>query len=1508
MASNMSDDEEFDVEKVAEAIRADSLQHLLRTINMDGYRQCFDFETYLKRLRVRIIREIYRNLKEYGAIKVMLEIDAEYVKPEIVKQDGGALERARRAQKRHEYELYEKAKDVATIGLITKLRPITHINQVAPTVDQMLEDLRQRHITKMQNGSGFMIRAIVETVLKVAEHTPLAGSSFLPLPTFLQRKRNGCFVNVQNQDQRCFGYAILASIKDIDINDRPERLKHYSEQDFELYGLHNLNYPVKIDDLEEIERQLDIPINVFTFFDDEGKGRKPIYTSKLDDPQKATDLLFWEVDEVGHFAWIRSFSGFVNDLNANSGQRVHWCKRCFSHFYSPNKFNAHLERCCGVDGYKCVHQLPPEGSTLEFKNVKYMERVPFTIYADFEAITKNIEREGDAAPTNEHDEGDGDESDEDDNMVRKKPKNVYQEHTPISVGLKLVSSVPGVLDKLPYETYTGKDVATWFLEKLLEYQKKCTDFLFDNKAMQLTGVQQYAFESVQACYICGGAFSNEKRGLTKVRDHDHISGEYRGAAHSKCNLLLRQQRKIPVFLHCFRGYDSHLIVPALGAFKEERLHVIAQTLEKYLTMSFSKHLVFKDSFQFLSSSLASLTSNLLSCGKDAFVEMRKEFEEYDDEKFELLLRKGVYPYDYMDNEARLSEDRLPPREAFFSRLNQEECSQKDYDHAVNVWNKFECKTMLDYHNLYLKCDVLQLTDVFESFRKTSLRVYELDPAHYVSAPHLSWDAMLHTTKCKLDLLSDDAMYSMIHQNLRGGVAMISKRRGTANNKYMKEHYDPSKPSKYLLYVDANNLYGWSMSQNLPDGHFEWLDESQWSQIDWLAQSKDQFFGYIVECDLDYPDHLHDAHSDYPLAPERMTVETELLSEAQVEIGGKYEKTSVKTPKLIPNLFPKRNYACHYMNLKFYLEHGMELAKIHRVIRFSQSKWLEAYIAKNSALRAAAKNEFEKNFYKLMNNSVYGKTTENVLNRKDIRLENDRAKAKKLINKPHCTGFRRFTPDIAAVSLQKLTTKIDKPTYVGFAVLEYAKLLMYDFHYNECMKQWPNGQARLVLTDTDSLLYEIETEDVYDDILKNPTLRAWFDTSNYPLDHPLHSFDNEMVIGKMKDECSGKDKNGIRHLKIMCDVVGLRAKMYSYHVYDPTTGEFKDTRKAKGIQRAAIETISHQDYIDQLEDPHENRIAVRRIGHMFHIVLTYEQSKRALCAFDDKRYLLPDFIDTLAHGHYKIRNIEPTANDEQEVATSIRTVRTSSGWLNTSLHNTEIEDDDGDRHLVVTHKAVSKSPMLSMIFSQPVGEFSPVANDEDDYVDFENEVEDEPIVQAPPPPFAPPAKRARMDDSDGSSSSGGAIMQQQSQMSTQVELAKKYMATIFTKNDFQAAETLVDYCMSNLGVIYVHDKAAALQDLQSWLNGKPDEAQSSLKSRALTMLNEAREHNKQQALSNLEHLLFVICKDAKTIGAAEMKRRKNFPDPCKLVYTLLSGRSERWYDNHHKALMEKLSKK
>ena len=311
-----------------------------------------------------------------------------------------------------------------------------------------------------------------------------------------------------------------------------------------------------------------------------------------------------------------------------------------------------------------------------------------------------------------------------------------------------------------------------------------------------------------------------------MRDHDHLTGKYRGAAHSVCNLEEGKKRtkrfEIPVFFHNLKGYDSHMIVSEVGKYTS-KLSAIPMNFEKLISFSFS-HLKFLDTLGFLTASLDTLVGNLMEdgAGKHKFIHSMRHCSK--PEHIDLLLKKGVYPYDHMDGWSRLDETKLPPQSAFYSKLSETDISDAEYQHAQRVWNAFDCKTLGDYHDLYMLTDVLLLADVFEAFRDLCLEAYDLDPAHYYTAPNFAWDAMLRKTGKKLELLTDYDQYLMVEQGLRGGIAMISHRHAEANNPEMGEGYDKEKEHSYISYLDANNLYGWAMVQPLPEGDFRWESE------------------------------------------------------------------------------------------------------------------------------------------------------------------------------------------------------------------------------------------------------------------------------------------------------------------------------------------------------------------------------------------------------------------------------------------------------------------------------------------------------------------------------------------------------------------------------------------------------------------------------------------------------------------------------------------------------------
>ena len=389
----------------------------------------------------------------------------------------------------------------------------------------------------------------------------------------------------------------------------------------------------------------------------------------------------------------------------------------------------------------------------------------------------------------------------------------------------------------------------------------------------------------------------------------------------------------------------------------------------------------------MAASLDSLVNNL---PKDDFINLGLC---YSGDKFNLLTRKGVYPYDYIDSFEKLKETKLSPKEKFYSRLDEEDISDEDYIHAQKVWEAFEIKSMEGYLELYNKVDVLLLADVFENFRDICIKNYKLDPAHYYTAPGLAWDAALRITEVELELLSDIDMLMMFEGGIRGGVSMISNRYGKANNKYMGNNFGSSKPSKYIQYLDANNFYGWAMSKPLPTHGFEWMNVNELEN--W------ENYSCILEVDLEYPISLHDLHNDYPLAPEHIKI--------------------YNVKKLIPNLGDKEKYVILYENLKQYLNLGLKLTKIHRGIKFKESKWLEKYIDKNTKLRAEVKeNEFKKDFFKLMNNSVFGKTMEDIRNRVDIKLVTDKIKAEKLAAKPNFKHCNIFSEDLISIHMKKKT--------------------------------------------------------------------------------------------------------------------------------------------------------------------------------------------------------------------------------------------------------------------------------------------------------------------------------------------------------------------------------------------------------------------------------------------------------------------------------------------------------
>lgn len=1030
------------------------------------------------------------------------------------------------------------------------------------TVDLLLKKIEE--FQERDSGWTFMCNSHLE--ININKYQPLGGSKFITLPKCIKNKK-AC-LNIRNKDEYCFLWCVVAAL--YPTAQHPDRVSSYPYfQD--VLNIDNLSFPITFSDIAIFEKNNSF-LNIFVYALKNDKTIiGPLYTS-TNKSSKSIHLLLLENNTSSHYCLIKDLPRLVRNQMTKHHAKLYFCETCLLFFPTHNQIESHL--CGGV-----VTVLPDKGTFLKFKNYHRKQDIPFVIYADFETLLERIS---------------GDE-------FNTANTSYSQRHVPAAFAYNVVSSFNVRVGG--YRSYRGKDCVSKFVHFLMEDVKAIHRILTKNRPMIFTEKDALDFKRAVKCYICESILFNDR-----VRDHCHITGQYRGAAHRHCNLLHKVPKFIPIFFHNLSGYDCHLFIKQLGEIPGQ-IKIIPKTKEKYT--AFTKfvpigdndfiQIRFLDSFNFLGTSLDKLAKTLQV---EDFVNLKSHFS--DERQFSLLTRKGIYPYDFMSDWKCYEQTSLPSKSCFHNSLTNEDISDEDYNHAQTVWDEFNINDLGDYTDLYLKTDVLLLTDIFQNFRKTCKQYYKLDPAFYITAPSLSFDAMLLKTGVQLELVSDLAIVRMIQSGIRGGLCMCSHRYAKANHKYMPE-YDASQSDCFLVYLDCNNLYGFSMCQYLPYSNFRFLSENELANFHVENVEDNAEWGFILEVDLLYPDNLHNHHNDLPFCPEKC-----------IPPGG-------KTKKLIANLHNKYNYVIHYVHLKKCLEHGLILRKVHRVITFRQSSYLKQYIELNTKLRQKAKSSFEQDFFKLLNNSVFGKTLENTENRVTVHLVNqwcdqsNRTKkyisAERLVANPYFHSASILSENLVAIQMKPDQIILDKPIYIGFTVLELSKSHMYDFHYN-IVKPFYKDRVQLCYTDTDSFVYKIFTSDFYHDLKYN--FLQYFDTSNYNEKNVFKiPIINKKVPGLFKDEMGGI---------YISDFVGLRSKLYS--IKTPN----KIIKKAKGVKSCVVRDLNITDYENTLFSGE----VIRRKNIMFksikHEIFTQSVNKIALSNNDDKRSISVDRISTQAWGH------------------------------------------------------------------------------------------------------------------------------------------------------------------------------------------------------------------------------------------------------------------------------------
>ena len=1156
--------------------------------------------------------------------------------------------------------------------------PNTIILRSKPNINEYCNDVKDNFFNSLVNHnkeSNSIFFKIVNIKIQIAKRKLTKAGSYIKLNDEIEAKK--ATVNIKNNDNYCLIYCLLAHkyYDKLTTKDNKNKVYHYKKYFNEIIQPKDIKYPIDIQhDIPKFEKLNNIKINVFEY-DKKHEKLQTVYNTNIKNSNVVNLLLVYELNKDNtkneHLIWIKNFNRLMSN---GSDKRHYFCTQCLnSHYLTEAKLIEHQKLC--LNNESVAIKMPEQDKAfIKFKNEGNQFMHPFNCFMDFESTLKNINKNiGE-------------------NSLR------YQEHEANSCGIKF-NCIHDEYSK-PIKIINNSDsekVLKSMMETVEEYAKVSYKLIKQNVLYKpLTEEQKNKHFKKKYCEECNIKFDEK---IKKVYHHDHISGEYISSLCNKCNGKFQYKRFLPIYVHNLKGYDGHFIIKAMTNYgyqcnDNDLITCIPNNEEKYI--SFSKkikvgeykdkkgiiqNLLFEirfiDSFAFMASSLGNLSDNLHPKSKQ-IINLNETFNKIDnpseeaikihleiinkihqeninelrdiykntsdefknDDEFKLMITKGVYPYDFINDYSRMYTTILPAKDRFYNKLNDSNINDKEYEISKNVWNVFKCNKFLDYHNIYLKSDVLLLSDIWSNFRKTCFKIYSLDCSYYYTAPGLSWDAFLkhknnEDKNFKIELLTDHDKYLFFESGIRGGLSQISKRHATANNKYMS-NYNEKLEDEYILYLDANNLYGYSMCQYLPKGDFKWSTNEKFlinkniefkdheNLKSYILNIEDNAnIGYTFDINLTYnqvdkygnyskklTEQIHDLHNNYALACENKSIKKEMLNEWQQE---DYKESNIS--KLITNFNDKINYVVNYRILKLFLELGLRITKVNRVLQYEQQDYMKSYIMKNTNERIKSKNDFEKDFYKLMNNSVYGKTMENIRHRINFKLVNSEKKA--IAMKNDYKKFTVFSPNLIGVHLCKREVTLNKPIFIGQTVLDDSKFLMVDFHYNFMLKKIKRENIDLLFTDTDSLCYHIKKENPYEIIKDN---KSYFDLSDYPENHELYDSTNKKVIGKFKNES----------IKQISEFVALRSKLYCY-----TTDDEHEHKRCKGIKKSVCDMkLNLNLYKDILFNRSTYNTSQNVIISDDHNIYSQTINKIALSARDDKIFIKNNNIDTYCIGHYK----------------------------------------------------------------------------------------------------------------------------------------------------------------------------------------------------------------------------------------------------------------------------------
>lgn len=966
------------------------------------------------------------------------------------------------------------------------------------------------------------------------------GGNYIMLPMPYLNTFRKCVLNIKSSDLMCFKYCInawtyLCYGSKIDFYESLRRKDEYSKwlissPEFRQIDWSCIDFSegVTFDEIKNFSsiNKLKIVIFELEVFGTEGNIKmRNCFGVNIDFLYNKYDniyLLYYK----RHFMLIKDpdnfFQYYIGVSTMNSGRRI--CQYCDSRIFSTDSaLNKHIESECRNILSSIKYELPKKDKiSYDLKGCDL--KVKIVILCDFETYFENP------------------------NINNTANTEYINKHVPYILRCVSISDENYILDEIEIEN----NINNTFMEYIDKHANalKTQKEIYYNQFRKFENYSNYGIK-------CSECKINITKGIYYSSDNDFY--------HERClDMFMKKTFSMVIMFHNFKNYDLHFIVDEI--FKRSEIFVIPKSKEKYTSLQYENNGInvrFGDSRSFLAASLENLSKKLKNY---------RFIGHNENSHLKGLMGKQSFPYEYITSYEKLLEKELPKeRYNWISTLTNKCTSQEDIDKSHEIFKQYNCQNILDYSKLYLKMDVLLLAEIIVDFRENAINTYGIDPLHYFTLPGYAWDMALKTSNVSLELLKDKELIDLVIKGIRGGISSICEYKRLQSNE-----------NESILYIDANNLYGWAMSQKMPYGNIEKItniDINEWKEII-ENYNHESDIGYCLEVDLIYPDYLHKEHNALPFLPERLN------------------------DKLCLSLKNKKHYFTHIRNLKQAIDNGLVLDKIHKIMKFSQSYWLKEYIDKNTDLRKECTSESAKDFYKLMNNAVFGKSMENVFKRCkyspvsvfDIKTQEEIRLSRSYI------GEELYTNNIIMFKTNDVPV-FDKPMYVGFCILDLSKWKMYDTFYNGIKRKWPD--VKLAYMDTDSFVIGIPKR--YDEI-NFEGIGDYFDLSVY--NGSWKDNTNKGVLGKMKDEFPWGNEDE-KKCGPITDFIGLRSKTYALQLENKNV-----VIKCKGVGKG---NITFDDFISQYEWPSIVRMPQVNFKSQKHEVYTIKTNKIVFNNIpDDKR--------------------------------------------------------------------------------------------------------------------------------------------------------------------------------------------------------------------------------------------------------------------------------------------------